>query len=166
MQSSDNFALNSSSISPGSMISHKFIFNGFGCHGQNLSPALEWSGAPPETKSFALIVHDPDAHQANGWYHWMVIDIPADVTRLEEGISGSGNLPRGAREIRNDFDDVHYGGPCPPKGDKPHRYVFTLYALKVEKLQVRIGIDKMRVEEILEENRLAKVEFYATYYRQ
>lgn len=166
MQTSEQFALNSSSISPGSIISHKFIFNGYGCHGQNLSPELEWSGAPEGTKSFALVVHDPDAPNANGWYHWMVIDIPKDVTRLDEGISGSGKLPRGAREIRNDFDDVHYGGPCPPKGDKAHRYVFTLFAMSVEKLVVNIGMDKLRVEEMIERNSIAKTSFFATYYRQ
>jgi Raf kinase inhibitor-like YbhB/YbcL family protein len=125
--------LKSPDIAPGGVIDNTFVFKGFGCTGANLSPALEWSGAPEGTKSFALLVHDPDAPTGGaGWWHWLVVDIPADVHSLARGAPP----PPGAREIATDFGAPGYGGPCPPTGDKPHHYHFTIYALKVAKLDL------------------------------
>ena len=127
------FELKSPDIAPGATIADKFVFKGFGCEGGNLSPALEWSGAPEGTRSFALLVHDPDAPTGGaGFWHWLVVDIPADVSSLKQG----GAVPAGAKEITTDFGAPGYGGPCPPKSDKPHRYNFTIYALKVAKLDL------------------------------
>ena len=133
------FKLTSPDIKPGGTIADEQVFNGFGCSGKNVSPALKWSGAPKDTKSFALLVHDPDAPTGGaGWWHWLVINIPATASELPKGAGKSDGsaLAAGATSIATDFGAPGYGGPCPPAGDKPHRYNFTLYALKVDKLDV------------------------------
>lgn len=104
------------------------VLNGFGCSGANVSPALEWSGAPEGTKSFLLTAYDPDAPTGSGWWHWTVANIPAEVTSLAAGASPAG-LPQGAVEGRTDFGAPGFGGACPPEGAAPHRYVFTIYAM-------------------------------------
>ena len=111
-------------------------FNGFGCNGQNVSPQLSWRDAPKETKSFAITMYDPDAPTGSGWWHWVVVNIPATVHTLDTGASPKA-MPKGAVEIVNDYGVSAFGGPCPPKGDKPHRYVFTVYALDVPKLDLK-----------------------------
>lgn len=104
------------------------VLNGFGCSGPNISPELAWSGVPEGTKSFVVTAYDPDAPTGSGWWHWTVANIPADVTGLAAGASPSG-LPAGAVEGRTDFGSPGFGGACPPEGDAPHRYVFTVYAM-------------------------------------
>jgi len=133
------FKLKSADIRPNGPIGMEQVFNGFGCSGQNISPALEWSGAPAETRSFALLVHDPDAPTGGaGWWHWLVANIPVSTTGLARnaGTADGSNLPPGSVQIATDFGAPGWGGPCPPVGDKPHRYNFTLYALKVERLDL------------------------------
>ena len=104
--------LKSPDIAPGGVIANTFVFKGFGCTGDNLSPALEWSGAPEGTKSFALLVHDPDAPTGGaGWWHWLVVDIPADVHALARGAA----LPAGAREIATDFGAPAMAVPARPR---------------------------------------------------
>ena len=130
------FKLESPDLKPNGTIAEEQVFNGFGCAGKNVSPALKWSGAPKGTKSFALLVHDPDAPTGGaGWWHWVVINIPAETTELKKA-AGNANLPAGAAQVNTDFGGPGWGGPCPPAGDKPHRYNFSLYALKVAKLDV------------------------------
>ncbi|OGQ66683.1 MAG: hypothetical protein A3F89_00105 [Deltaproteobacteria bacterium RIFCSPLOWO2_12_FULL_50_11] len=97
------------------------------CQGQDLSPALNWNGAPPKTAALALIVDDPDA-PVGTWIHWVLFNIPATTTSLAAGISPQEKLPDGSLQGLNDFQKVGYGGPCPPPGG-PHRYFFKLYAL-------------------------------------
>src|SRR5216683_6772325 len=99
----------------------------FTCDGSDVSPPLAWSGAPPGTRSFALIVDDPDA-PVGTWVHWVLYDLPANTKELAEGVPKQEQLSNGARQGRNDFRKIGYGGPCPPPG-KPHRYFFKLYAL-------------------------------------
>jgi Raf kinase inhibitor-like YbhB/YbcL family protein len=133
------FKLTSPDIKPGGTIAEEQVFKGFGCSGKNISPALKWSGAPKGTKSFALLVHDPDAPTGGaGWWHWLVIDIPPDSTELKKdaGKADGSNLPKNSVQIATDFGTPGWGGPCPPPSDKPHRYNFTLHALKAEKLDV------------------------------
>jgi len=130
------FELRSSDVAEGSTLTKAQVFSGFGCTGENISPALQWSGAPTGTKSFALTVYDPDAPTGSGWWHWVVYDLPAGTTSLPRGIGKSASLPAGAREGRNDFGTLDFGGACPPPGDAPHHYIFTVYALKVDKLGV------------------------------
>lgn len=119
----------SKSIKEGQPISNTYVFNGFGCSGENKSPHLKWSAGPKGTKYYAVSAYDPDAPTGSGWWHWVVINLPAKVTELAEGASGS-SLPQGALETRTDFAKQGYGGPCPPVGDKPHRYYFKVFALK------------------------------------
>ena len=136
---SDQFKLTSLDIEPNGTIQMEQVFSSFGCTGKNISPALAWSGAPDDTKSFALLVHDPDAPTGGaGWWHWLVVNIPAQTTALKKdaGKADGSNLPGGAVQVSTDFGSPGWGGPCPPVGDAPHRYVFTLYALKLERLDV------------------------------
>lgn len=125
------FTLTSADLRDGGAVDIKHVFNGGNCHGGNRSPQLTWSHPPEGTRSFAVTMFDPDA-PGRGWWHWAVAKIPANVLSLPENASGSGYLAKlGAVESHNDFDANGYGGPCPPPG-KPHRYIVTVYALKVE----------------------------------
>lgn len=124
-------------VEKNSMIPDTHVFDGFGCSGKNRSPAVTWSNAPGATKSFAVTMYDPDAPTGSGWWHWIVYNIPASATSLAEGagVARSTTLPRGSLQARNDYGVHAYGGPCPPEGDRPHRYIVTVFALK-EKLDV------------------------------
>lgn len=113
------------------------------CEGRDVSPALAWSGAPEETKSLALIVDDPDA-PAKVWVHWLIYDLPADAKGLPEGVAHDSELQDGARQGKNDFGRIGYGGPCPPSGPA-HRYFFKLYALR-EKTGLKAGASKDELE--------------------
>ena len=143
------FTLSSPDLSSGTF-SNKFILNGFGCTGQNVSPQLVWSGIPAGTKSLQLQVHDPDAPTGAGFWHWAVYDIPPTTTGLAQGVGNSlSALPAGAYGGNTDFMDTgatgangNYGGPCPPAGDAPHHYHFTLYALSVDHVADAGGIPK------------------------
>ena len=163
------FRLTSPDVKPNGRIAEEQVFNGFGCSGKNISPALRWSGAPPGTKSFALLVHDPDAPTGGaGWWHWLVIDIPADVTALKKdaGKADGANLPSEAtRQIRTDFGTPGWGGPCPPAGAKAHHYHFTLYALKVEKLDVPNDARASLVGFMVNANSIAKATLTGVYGR-
>lgn len=109
------------------------VFNSFGCTGENISPELKWSGLPNGTQSLALTVYDPDAPTGSGWWHWLVFNMRPETTGISAGVSG-GNMPAGAIESITDYGAPGYGGACPPEGDKPHRYIFTLFALETDQL--------------------------------
>ncbi len=130
------FVVTSPQIKEGGRISDEQVFNGFGCQGGNASPALHWKGAPEGTKSFAVTVYDPDAPTGSGWWHWVIFNIPANVNSLSKNAGNpQANLAlAGSIQSKTDFGKPGYGGPCPPSGDKPHRYLFTVYALKTDKL--------------------------------
>ncbi|MBU1140659.1 MAG: YbhB/YbcL family Raf kinase inhibitor-like protein [Proteobacteria bacterium] len=131
-----DFVLTSPTMLTGSSMGQEQLFNGFGCSGDNISPELNWSGEPSGTKSFAVTVYDPDAPTGSGWWHWLVFNIPPSVHQLVKG-SGTvetGSAPAGSVQARTDFGSTGYGGACPPEGNKPHRYQFTVWALDVETL--------------------------------
>ena len=122
-------------IKQGGKIADEQVFNGWGCKGQNVSPALAWSGAPKGTKSFVVTMFDPDAPTGSGFWHWSVANISADVSSLPKGAGSGTDLPAGALQVRNDYSAIGYGGPCPPPG-KPHHYQITVYALDIGKLDI------------------------------
>ncbi|HVT38444.1 MAG TPA: YbhB/YbcL family Raf kinase inhibitor-like protein [Gemmatimonadaceae bacterium] len=132
------FTLRSATMKDGGTIGFDHVFNGFGCTGKNVSPALTWSGAPAGTKSFTVTVYDPDAPTGSGWWHWTVANIPAAVTSLPAGAGSTApaGLPAGAVQGRTDFGKPGWGGPCPPAGATPHHYIFTVWALKADKVDV------------------------------
>ena len=148
--------LSSTSITPYTAIHLKYCERGAG--GQNVSPALSWSGAPAGTRSYAVTVFDPDAPTGSGWWHWIAYDIPADVTDLAEG----GPLPDGTRQALNDYGYRGYGGACPPPGP-PHRYVHTVYALDVDKLDADENGSHASVRFALMANVLDQASLTATF---
>lgn len=133
---SQTFTLKSNEI--GGQATNKQLFDGFGCTGENKSPQLYWENAPKDTKSFAVTIHDEDAPTGSGWWHWIVFNIPENSREL---VSGAGDItknlaPMGSIQSLTDFGKNGYGGPCPPAGDRYHKYTITVYALKTEKLDL------------------------------
>jgi Raf kinase inhibitor-like YbhB/YbcL family protein len=118
----------------GGQLTKKEEFQGFGCTGKNMSPALHWVNAPKGTKSFAVTMYDPDAPTGSGWWHWIVYNIPENVSKLKSDASALKILPQGALEGMTSYGFKGFGGACPPRGDKAHGYVITVYALNVAKL--------------------------------
>jgi Raf kinase inhibitor-like YbhB/YbcL family protein len=160
------FKLESPGMTAGAKIPNAQVYDGFGCSGRNISPALRWSGAPAGTKSVAVTMYDPDAPTGSGWWHWVVINIPAAVSELPEGAgNASGTMPGNAIQGRTDFGTAGYGGPCPPAGDKPHRYIFTAFALKTERLDVASDASPAMIGFMINANMLAKASFTALYGR-
>lgn len=156
----EGFTLTSSEIKTGVPLSNAQVFEGFGCHGDNQSPSLNWSGVPDGTKSFAITAYDPDAPTGSGWWHWTVVNIPLSVTSL---VTGAGNkdgskLPEGAVQGRNDFGYAGFGGACPPKGDTPHHYHFKVWALKTDKLPIDGNASGALVGYMLNANKIATAE--------
>ena len=144
------------------------VFNGFGCTGKNVSPGLEWQNPPAGTKSFALIVHDPDAPTGvGGFTHWIAYNIPAGTAKLEKGAGAtdSKGLPAGTVQHATSFGTPGWGGPCPPAGDKPHRYVFTLYALGIDRLELPANASQAFVGFNINGNAIGKASFTAYYGR-
>ena len=164
-----DLVLTSESFSDGDYLANDHVLSeayGFGCAGGNLSPQLSWSGAPEGTKSFALTCFDPDAPTGSGFWHWVAVNIPADVTSLALGAgSGDGAMPDGALQTRTDFGAPGYGGPCPPEGDHPHRYLFTLHAVGLESLPVEADTSAAVVGFMLNFNTLAKATLMGLYKR-
>jgi Raf kinase inhibitor-like YbhB/YbcL family protein len=133
--------LSSTSFNDGDYLALEHVLSadyGFGCSGGNKSPQLAWSDVPAGTRSIAVTAYDPDAPTGSGFWHWVVVNIPSGVSELpfDAGNPNSGKLPAGALQVRTDFGAPGYGGPCPPQGDHPHRYLFTVYAVGVDQLPV------------------------------
>ena len=130
------FTLKSNEL--GGQATNRQFFSGFGCHGDNVSPELSWENAPAGTQAFAVTMYDKDAPTGSGFWHWVVFNIPANVTELKSGAgdAAKGLLPAGVVQSVTDFGMPGYGGPCPPPG-APHEYLITVYALKT-----KLSLDK------------------------
>ena len=161
------FTLASPDIAEGGTLPQRFEFNGFGCAGDNQSPALRWSGAPAGTQSFAVTAYDPDAPTGSGWWHWVVVNIPASTTVLapDAGAAGNAKLPAGASHVRIDYGVSAWGGACPPEGDAPHRYIFTVHALKVPRLDLPADATAALAGFMINANSLGKATLTARYGR-
>lgn len=128
------FSLTSEDFTDQQRLEVGFTYDKNGCTGENKVPKLTWSGAPAKTRSFAIIVSDPDAYPTT-FYHWVRVDIPKTATQLPPADE---NVKDVGIDTRNSFGSIGYAGPCPPKREAPHHYVFTIYALSVDKL-IKIG---------------------------
>ncbi len=165
-----SFTVTSTSFDDGDYLGNDHVLSaeyGFGCAGGNQSPQLSWSNAPEGTRSFAVTCFDPDAPTGSGFWHWVVVNIPPDVTSLEldAGNPASGKLPAGALQTRTDFGAPGYGGPCPPEGDHPHRYLFTVHAVGVDSLPVSEDTSAAVIGFQLHFNTLAKATLMGLYKR-
>jgi Raf kinase inhibitor-like YbhB/YbcL family protein len=154
-----SFTLVSPDLPSGKPIADAFTANGYGCHGGDVSPALLWSHAPVGTKSFAVTMFDPFTPPVSGWWHWLVYDIPANVTELKRnaGTLKGAEMPMGAKQALPDGDSPQhrYYGACPDEGDPPHRYTITVYALKVEHLKVSTNSTAANVDYEIISNAIA-----------
>lgn len=150
------FTLESPAFDEGATVPKRYT-----CEGEDISPALRWRDAPAETRSFVLIVDDPDA-PGRTFTHWVLFDIPADRTSLPEGVKPGDVGVAG----RNDFGKAGYGGPCPPPGHGPHRYFFTLYALDTEALNLKRGASRAEVEQAMRGHVVGQAQLMGRYERK
>jgi Raf kinase inhibitor-like YbhB/YbcL family protein len=162
----DQFVLRSPDFAPGDRLPERLALSGYGCVGDNESPTLVWRGAPATTRSFAVTMHDPDAPGGEGWWHWIVVDVPADRVGLPTGAPDAkpADWPARARELRADFGVPGYGGPCPPAGAL-HRYVLTVYALANEATEIPADVPAAAIGRFLRASALAKAELTGVYSR-
>lgn len=158
--SSQAFEVSSNDIHEGQLMKSEFTFSGMGCTGDNISPQLSWKDAPEGTKSFAITVFDPDAPTGSGWWHWLALNIPANVSSVEQG-----SPMKNVLQTKNDFGTMSYGGACPPAGDGMHRYQYTVWALPQEKIDLPADISPAVVGFTLNSMALDKAVLTATYVR-
>ena len=159
------FTLKSDQI--GGQLTIEQVFNGFGCTGKNISPELKWVNAPKTAKSFAVTVYDPDAPTGSGWWHWVIFNIPGDVNELKTGAGDPQKklAPAGSVQSMTDYGKSGFGGACPPIGDKPHRYIFTVFALDVPKLDLDEKAGAALVGFMLNQHAIAKASMVSYYGR-
>ncbi len=158
------FSLTSSDIKDGEPLGAEFVHDSAG--GMNLSPELRWSGQPAATQGFVVTCFDPDAPTGSGFWHWVLVGIPASVTELPRGAGTSGApLAPGAFHVRNDFGILSYGGAAPPPGDQPHRYIFAVHALDTDNLHVERTVSPAIVGFNLAFHTIARARLTAAYQR-
>lgn len=155
-----NFTLTSADLR--SQMTSEHVYHDFGAGGQNLSPQLSWTDAPEGTQSFLVVCHDADAPTEGGWWHWCTFNIPASMTSLETGQS---QWPDAVRHAVNSYGSNGYGGACPPPGDPAHCYLFTVYALSTDKLDLPDGVQPAMVIFVANEHVLAKASVVSYYSR-
>jgi Raf kinase inhibitor-like YbhB/YbcL family protein len=127
----DSFTVTSNDVTNGAQKPEEHAYAG-----ENTSPHLRWEGFPPDTKSFVVTCFDPDAPTPSGFWHWVLVNLPASVTELARGAGDGSPLPGNAFHVRNDYSEKKYGGGAPPPGDRPHRYYFVVHAVDVDALDV------------------------------
>jgi Raf kinase inhibitor-like YbhB/YbcL family protein len=161
-----SFLLDSTDLREGQTISDRHVFNGMDRTGQNLSPDLHWNHVPGATKSFAVTLFDPDAKNGKGLWHWVMYDIPANVNHVPTGAGDVSHafMPNVIQGMTS-FGKPGYAGPCPPKGDPPHHYVFSVHALDIERLGVPDAATVDDVESTIHAHIIASARLTATYGR-
>ena len=155
------FELTSIDISDGQPLGSRHVHGSV--DGEDASPQLTWSGFPPETKSFAVTCFDPDAPTGSGFWHWVLVGLPASTVELPSGAGAPGQQPAGAFHVANDFGNKQYNGAAPPQGDRPHRYVFTVHALDVDDLGLNDSVTPASVGMNLAFHTLARAILRPTY---
>ena len=157
--------LSSPEVAAEGKLSNEHVLSGFGCTGKNISPALKWKNVPSGTKSLAITAYDPDAPTGSGWWHWVLFNLPPNVTELpaNAGNPETALAPKNSVQSTTDFGKPGFGGACPPAGDKPHRYIFTVYALKLDALPLDKTASGAMVGFFLNANALEKASL-TTYY--
>jgi Raf kinase inhibitor-like YbhB/YbcL family protein len=158
-----SFTLESTDVRPGTQVAEAHVY----ARG-NRSPQLSWKGFPAGTRSFVVTCFDPDAPTPSGFWHWVVVDLPVTVTSLPAGagMEDGSALPKGAFHCRNDYGTLGYGGPAPPKGDRPHRYYFVVHALDGERLGVDERTTPAAVSFTMLEHTLGRAILVPTYQAQ
>jgi Raf kinase inhibitor-like YbhB/YbcL family protein len=157
-----SFTVTSPDVSDGRPLSMHQVHDS--ADGQNISPALSWTGAPEETRSFVVTCFEPDAPTPSGFWHWCAVNLPASVTDLPAGAgAGDDSLPDGAFHVRNDFSQSRYDGAAPPAGDVPHRYFYVIHAVDVDQLEVDGGTSPAVVSFNLAFHTLARAVLQGTY---
>ncbi len=160
--SAEGFYLSSSDIQ--GQIANEQVFNSFGCSGKNISPQLSWGNAPTGTKSFAITVYDPDAPTGSGWWHWVVFNIDKSIDNIKTGASTK-TMPQGVIESTTSYGSKGFGGACPPKGDKAHRYIFTVHALDTDKIEQNADARPELVGFFINSHAIAKASIMAYFGR-
>jgi len=160
-----SFTLSSSDITDGQPLPAKFAADGAAEGAEDVSPQLSWSGAPEGTKSYVVTCYDPDAPTPSGFWHWVLVDVPADVTSLDTGAGAGTSLPGQAFHVRSDWGSKSYGGSFPPEGDRAHRYYFVVHAVDVETLGVDDEATAAVVSVNLAFHTLARAQLVATFQR-
>ena len=170
-QAQSQFTLQVDGLATGATLPESMVFDGFGCKGGNHSPALRWSNPPAGTKSYAVTVYDPDAPTGSGWWHWVVFNIPASATGLPADFGRLGGAAAATADLasavqsRTDFGTGGFGGACPPAGHGPHHYVFTVYALKTDKFDLKADAPAAMVGFYINGNNLGAARVQGTYSR-
>ncbi|WBX78060.1 YbhB/YbcL family Raf kinase inhibitor-like protein [Tenacibaculum ovolyticum] len=162
---SQTFTLKSNEM--GGQLTNKQVFAGFGCKGENISPQLFWENAPKGTKSFAVTVYDSKAPTGSGWWHWVAFNIPANTNELK---SNAGNpklnlAPNGTIQSITDFGTKGFGGACPPKGNGEHPYIFTVYALSIDKINLPSNTPAAQVNYFINASTIGKATIVSYYKR-
>ena len=140
-------------------LTKKSEYNQFGGNGENTPPKVRWDNVHQDTKSFALTLYDPDAPTGSGFWHWIVVNIPSNLRELsldESSLYGN---------IINDFGNIGYGGVCPPEGDKPHQYIFTIHSINVDNLEINKDMSNAIVRFLINAHTIDKSSFI-TYYQR
>lgn len=158
---SQTFTLKSNDL--GGQFTNEFVAGNFGCNGSNKSPELNWQNAPAGTKSFAITMYDMDAPSGSGFWHWVMVNIPANVLELKQGAGDikSGLAPAGSLQSISDTGQPGYQGPCPGEGEAPHRYLITVYALKTDKLETAVNSTAALTGFLLNKQALSKASLVA-----
>lgn len=160
-----SFALTSETVTDGAPMSQAQAYDGMGAGGENVSPQLSWSGFPEGTKSFVVSCFDPDAPIPGGFWHWVLVDVPASVTSLpaDAGNRSGKGVPDGSFHVHNDMGELAFGGAAPPPGDRPHRYCFAVHAVDQENLGVDSSASAAVVHFMLAFHTLGRAVIAPTY---